>query len=339
VNRTRATAIHAGLWLLYAANSVLTYPSEYLERYGVAAISFKQGTFYAVTAVGFYINYLWLAPKLLARKRYGWYAAGIVGLIPFMLGLYLLHAVFLDWWFDAGTFFIDDRIPALPYLAFQVLFFVLISTGARFTTDWFRLQRLREELKGYKESAELAMLRQQLSPHFLFNTLNNIYSLAVHRPKDAPAAILQLSALMRAMLRTIGSDAVPLEQEIAHLRSFIDLKRLQHPEKEKIRFWFSGTVNGRSVAPMLLIPFVENAFKHGDLHSPGTAVSISLSVDDDRLAFEVTNTRSSGSKDDTSGIGLENVRRRLALLYPDRHVLDIRDDGDHYRALLTVRFS
>jgi sensor histidine kinase YesM len=338
VQRARDIAIHTVAWLLYAANSVLTYPSEYLQRYGVPAIAFKQGTYYAVMAVGFYINYALLAPRLLAEKRYGWYVLGVFILIPVMLGLLLLHALFLDWYFDAGTFFIDDRLPALPYLAFQVLFFTLISTGARFTADWFRMQRLRDELRREKEQAELALLRQQLSPHFLFNTLNNIYSLAVHHPDRAPKALLMLSELMRAVLRSVDQQQSTLLEEIVQLRSYIELKRLQYPDSERIRFSIQGQKDDRPLHPMLLLPFVENAFKHGDLHSEGTRVDIDLVIDAHTLRFTVANTRSSGSKDSTSGIGLRNVRRRLSLLYPGRHMLEVSEPNGHFRVTLLLRF-
>ncbi|MBE0645845.1 MAG: histidine kinase [Bacteroidetes bacterium] len=339
MKRTREILLHLGAWLLYAGNSVLTYPSEYLEKYGFAAIGFKQGTYYVVMSVAFYANYLLLVPRLLARRRHAWYAGSVALLLPFMLGLFLLHAVFLDWYFDAGTFFLDDRIAALPYLAFQVLFFLLISTGARFTADWFHLQRLREEMQHEKEQAELALLRQQLSPHFLFNTLNNIYSLAVHNPKDVPRAILMLADLMRAILRNMNGEQILLEQEIAQLRSFIELKRLQYPDPERIRFTVSGESDGQRIAPMLLLPFVENAFKHGDLRSPGAVVDMRLAIGDAALQFSIENRISNGSKDATSGIGLTNVRRRLELLYPDRHVLDIHEENRRYRASLMLRFS
>jgi len=337
MTRTREIAIHVGAWLLYAANSVLTYPSEYLERYGVDSIAIKQGTFYAVMSVAFYVNYLVLVPRFLARKGYVGFGLGVVTLIPAMLGLFVLHALFLDWWFDAGTFFIDDRIPALPYLAFQVLFFLLISTGARFTADWFRMQRLRDELQHAKRNAELGLLRQQLSPHFLFNVLNNIYSLAVHRPQDVPRAILLLSDLMRAVLRTMREDHSTLQEEISQLFGYIELKGLQYPNGKRIHLDMTGTPDDRPLRPMLLLPFVENAFKHGDLHSDHTRVAIQLLIQPALVRLTVENTPSAGSRDATSGIGLKNVLRRLELLYPDDHDLKIEETADRYVVSLTLR--
>ena len=335
MKRSREFILHLGAWILYAGNSVLTYPSEYLDRYGFGAIGMKQGTFYAVMSVAFYVNYLFLAPRFLATRRYGWYTLGLALLIPAMLGLNLLHALFLDWYFDAGRFFLDDRLEGMSYLVFQLALLLLVSTGARFTADWFRLQRLREEVTREKEKAELSLLRQQLSPHFLFNSLNNIYSLAVNHPREAPRAILMLADLMRGVLRSLADEEVAVEDEITQLRGYVDLKRLQYPDG--VRFTVTGTPEDRRIAPMLLLPFVENAFKHGDLRLPGSAVDIRLELDDDGLRFSVENHRLHGSKDPTSGIGLQNVRRRLALLYPHRHSLDINEDGERYRVSLLLR--
>jgi two-component system, LytTR family, sensor kinase len=337
--RFKEILIHAGAWLLYSANSVLTYPAEYLERYGVQSIALKQGTFYAVMTVGFYINYFFVTPKLLAKKQYWGFSAAVALLIPLMLGLFLLHALFLDWYFDAGTFFIDDRIPALSTIAFQVLFFLLLSTGARFTRDWFRLQRLSAELKRERENAELALLRQQLSPHFLFNALNNIYSLVINKSEVAPRAIVVLSELMRALLRTVDDNESTLREEITQLTSYLDLKRLQYPDDNRIAFTVDGDIDERKIYPLLLLPFVENAFKHGDLHSHGTTVDIQLRVQPDQLQLIVANTPSAGRKDDTSGIGLHNVQKRLRLLYPNRHKLEISAEQHLYRIDLILKTS
>lgn len=337
MKRSREIALHVGAWLLYAGNSVLTYPSEYLDRYGFGAIGMKQGTYYAVMSVAFYVNYLVLAPRLLARRRYGWYAGAVAALLPLMLGLNLLHAMFLDWYFDAGRFFLDDRLEGMSYLAFQVALLLLVSTGARFTSDWFRMQRFREDVQKERERAELAMLRQQLSPHFLFNSLNNIYSLTVNHPREAPRAVLMLADLMRGILRSLSAADVALADEIGQLRSYAELRRLQYPDG--VQFSVSGLSDGQRIAPLLLLPFVENAFKHGDLRSPGATVDIQVEVSHNVLRFVVENRRSNGSKDPTSGIGLQNVRRRLELLYPNRHSLAIDDRNGRYHASLMLRLG
>jgi sensor histidine kinase YesM len=339
MKRAQIISLHIFAWVFFVLNVLLTYPSQYVEQFGMFALGVKTATFYLVMSIGFYTNYLLLTPKLLATKRYVIFILAVLLLQMTMVGAFLLHALFLDWYLQTGSMFMSERLSVIPYLAFEVLFFLLISTGARFSADWFRMQKMREELKKEKEQAELALLRQQLSPHFLFNTLNNIYSLTVHRPAEAPAAMLRLSELMRSVLRSIEKDEVDLENEVTQLCSFIDLKRLRYPEDERISFGVTGNVHGVRLHPMLLLPLAENAFKHGDLHSPDTSVNITLSVDDHRLIFTVENTPSEGSRESTSGIGLQNVRRRLELLYPGRFELHIDSTPQKYVVVLQLRLA
>ncbi len=337
MRRFTATAGHLLFWLTFIANSVLTYDSTYLSRYGIASIGVKQATFYAVMSVAVYVNYLLLTPKYLAKRCYGRYASYAVILIGAMLVLFLGHALFLDWYFSSSPFFIDDRLSSLPYVAFQVFFFILISTGARISTDWVRYQRLREEMQREQGKAELALLRHQISPHFLFNALNNIYSLSLHHPARTPQAILTLSQLMRYSVRTISLETAPLKDELAHLKSYTELKKLQTGTRDVVRMSVEGDIEAVRIPPMLLIPFLENAFKHGSLRDIDEHIGIDVSVSENRLLFRVENPVTNARKDPTPGIGLVNVRRRLELLYPSAHTLDISDTGDRFIATLMLQ--
>lgn len=337
MKRAQITFLHIFAWVFFVVNVNLVYPVQYVEQFGRLALVVKTATYYLVMSVGFYANYYLLTPRLLAMKRYVFFIIAVLLLQAVMVGAFILHALFLDWYLETGTMFVNERLSVIPYQAFEVLFFLLISTGSRFSADWFRFQKMQEELRKDKEQAELALLRQQLSPHFLFNTLNNIYSLTLHRPTEAPEAMLRLSELMRSVLRSIEKDEVDLENEVTQLRSFIELKRLQFPEAERINFKVSGDTNGISIHPMLLLPLAENAFKHGDLYSAGTSVDIQLSLRNQWLTFRVENTPSEGSRESTSGIGLPNVRRRLELLYPDRYELGIDSTPEKHVVTLRLR--
>ena len=339
MKRARLPLLHAAGWAFFVLNVLLTYPPGFVEQFGMGGLLFKTATFYSIMAVGFYLNYLLLAPRLLARRRHAAFVVALLFTAACMVGAFLLHARFFDWYFGTGASFYNERLTVAPYLAFEALFFMAISTGVRFSTDWFRMQAMREELRKERELAELAMLRQQLSPHFLFNTMNNIYSLALDRPADAPRAMLQLSRLMRALLESLEKETVGLDEEIAQLESYIELKRLQHPDPRRIRFDVQGETEGPRIHPMLLLPLVENAFKHGDLHSDGTAVVIELRVEAGALRFRVENTPSKGSRDVTSGVGLRNVRRRLELLYPDTHALSVETTPERYAITLQARLA
>ena len=326
-------------WAFFVLNLLLTYPPGFVEQFGIPGLLFKTATFYSIMAAGFYTNYLVLTPRLLARKKYIAFASALLLVVAGMVASFILHARFFDWYFDTGNMFFQERLTVAPYLTFEAFFFMAISTGVRFSTDWFRMQKMREEMNREREQAELAMLRQQLSPHFLFNTMNNIYSLTLDSPSDAPRAMLLLSDLMRALLENIEKDRVDVAEEIAQLRSYIELKHLQHAEEHRIIFEVSGEAGDLRIHPMLLLPLVENAFKHGDLHSEGTAVHIRLLIESATLEMRVSNTPSRGARDDTSGVGLRNVRRRLELLYPDTHSLVVDHASDLYTVTLRVRLT
>jgi LytS/YehU family sensor histidine kinase len=188
--------------------------------------------------------------------------------------------------------------------------------------------------------SELALLRSQVNPHFLFNTLNNIYSLVCKKSPDAPEAIMKLSSIMRYMLYDTNTDVVLLEKEIEYLGSFIELQKLRIRHTDFVELRIEGEVGNKTIAPMLLIPFVENAFKHGSKTGPSPGIMIHLVVSPHQLLFEVTNHLKKnyiGSKDILGGIGLQNINRRLELLYPGKHSLESTQDNDLYRVKLLIQ--
>jgi two-component system, LytTR family, sensor kinase len=209
----------------------------------------------------------------------------------------------------------------------------------RLAIDWFETQRLKSDLIQQKQASELALLRSQVNPHFLFNTLNNIYSLVYMRSEDAPAAVMKLSSIMRYMLYDANTDKVLLEKEVEYLKSFIELQKLRLKQASFIDMQVTGELNGRTIAPMLLIPFVENAFKHSSKTAPGPGIRITLDVQPARVTFMVANLRRKTPVDPgetTGGIGMTNIKRRLELLYPGRHSLSVNQDEETYTVNLTL---
>ncbi|RYU80481.1 sensor histidine kinase [Hymenobacter persicinus] len=238
-------------------------------------------------------------------------------------------------------------------IAVTTLLVLLLSFYLRLTTDYQHEQRRRqeenqrrEELEKQHLAAELSLLKAQINPHFLFNTLNNIYSLTSVESAEAPAAVavLQLAELMRYLLYESAADHVPLEKEISHLQSFLSLQRLRLPATaaDCLRFDILADEQQAAqypVAPMLLLPLVENAFKHGDLRARPHAVSLTLTLEANQLTFSVRNDvlravqpRPAGP----GGVGLANLRRRLQLLYPGQHALRLDESATHYHITLTL---
>jgi two-component system, LytTR family, sensor kinase len=208
----------------------------------------------------------------------------------------------------------------------------------RFSIDWFESQKYKDELIKERQAGEIALLRSQVNPHFLFNTLNNIYSLVYNKSDEAPEAVMKLSSIMRYMLYDSNTDFVPVIKEVEYLNSFIELQQLRIPQKGFIEIKVTGSMENRTIAPMLLIPFVENAFKHGDKsYEPG--VIIHLDLEPGKLIFAVENyikPNNHSPMEESGGFGLENIKRRLGLLYPDKHELKINTSEDKYKIELTI---
>jgi sensor histidine kinase YesM len=210
----------------------------------------------------------------------------------------------------------------------------------KFAIDWFDTQKLKAEMVNQSQASELALLRSQVNPHFLFNTLNNIYSLVCKKSPDAPEAIMKLSSIMRYMLYDANTDVVFLEKEIEYLESFIELQKLRIRHTDFVELRIEGEVGNKTIAPMLLIPFVENAFKHGSKTGSLPGIRIHLVAEPDQLIFEVTNQVKKnflGPKDTLGGIGLQNIKRRLELLYPGKFYLETKQDNDLYRVKLIIQ--
>ena len=284
----------------------------------------------------FYINYLIILPTFLNRKKYLWVGLSILLLVMvtafIKCGLaYYFYDIVIK---REGSKFIMDFWLYYSSAAFVSCFFILLSTVLKFIQDWFLNEKVKSNLENENLIAELAFLKSQINPHFLFNSLNNIYSLAYQKSEKTPEAILKLSEIMRYMLYESNEDKVALSNEIRYLENYIELQKLRFKDNIYIKFEINGDPLGLMITPLVLISFVENAFKHGiatDIENP---ISIVLNLSEDKLFFHVSNIKSSMNKDITGGIGLQNVQRRLSLIYKDRYRLHIDDNNDIYNCEL-----
>lgn len=186
--------------------------------------------------------------------------------------------------------------------------------------------RLEKDLYEQNLKSEMALLRSQLNPHFLYNVLNNIYSLAYPKSTKAAEAVMKLSEIMRYSLSEANQKFVPLKNEVEYLQSYLSLEKMRYRESSLVALKVEGNVTGKEVAPMIFVPFVENAFKHG---LQNEMIAIELKIEENVLKFDVHNKYNKESKvSDGSGIGLKNVRRRLELIYPKKHELTIHADKE-----------
>lgn len=283
------------------------------------------------SALFFYINYLLLVPYVLKRSNIARYILSLLGCILLFSPLYYLmeQIVYpLIGWrsYDQNLDFFFAFIITLGANFLNIFLGLLLS----YLMDWRTVRAEKELIEKEQLTTELAFLKSQVNPHYLFNTINDIYSLAQQQSAEAPEALLKLSELLRYMLRESDDPFVPLSNEIEYLNNVIDLQRIGQKGRSHINFSVKGQVKQQKIAPLILINFIENAFKHGVFRDSEEPIRISIEIDGPAFHLHLINKINVAKKDRTGGIGLVNVKRRLALIYPDRHELLVERQADNF---------
>ncbi len=229
--------------------------------------------------------------------------------------------------YGAANYFFDNLYYALffPWVG-GIFYFIQYSK--------FK-DRQQQELMIQSQQTQLSLLRSQINPHFLFNSLNNIYSLVYTQSDQSLKAVETLSGLLRYSLYE-QADRVPLEREVKYLHDFIALERMRHDYTIALEIAVAENVQDLRIAPFLIIPFIENVFKHGLLNDPAQAIRIELYRSEQDLVFTISNTIAQHQKDEMGGIGLENVKQRLALLYGEDHTLVVRKEEGRFYVELKI---
>ena len=245
---------------------------------------------------------------------------------------------------DAITFMISNWLHIQPVILLAFLAIQGISIAYFFLKEWAKSELIQTQLQANQLSTEIKFLKSQINPHFLFNTLNNLFSMAQDKGNDELAdGISKLSGMMRYMLYDSNAERVPLNKEISYLEECITLNKLRYADEEVlVTFDQGGPIADSRVAPMLFIPFVENAFKHGVAIGQRAAIQIAITVSGQKLNFGCVNTDYSIIRKmdmDISGIGLENVKRRLELVYPGKHRLIIHKEDGKFMVNLEIDLS
>ncbi|MEM1124448.1 MAG: sensor histidine kinase, partial [Bacteroidota bacterium] len=269
-----------------------------------------------------------LMPRFLYQKQYGnFLAAALAVLFIFSMLLYgvyatIVHPIILG---DAEQYSINQFV----YKGIELVYFASIVVGIKFFQNYLYEQQRNQDLVRQKVAAELKYLRNQIQPHFLFNTLNNIYGMVLSQDKNAGETIVKLSNLLSFMLYEGNTQAVSLAKEVEMLDSFVELELLRYRRKLDFRFTKNNLNPPLTSAPLLLITFVENAFKHGPAQEEQASfIHMEMETQQNILHFCVENSyrkNSAKNKHLQSGIGLENIKKRLQLLYPNRHTLNISE--------------
>jgi two-component system LytT family sensor kinase len=282
----------------------------------------------------FYFHADWLIPKLFYPKKYILYAGALILTFLLIMGI---HGILFEW-IMIGRNFQFFRSSLHNILAFS--FTIALSATYKIMGDRTREEEIKQEKRQEVLRTELSFLRSQISPHFLFNVLNNIVAMVRLKSDELEPTVIRLSSLLQYMLYENDEEKMLLGSEIEQLQNYIDLQMLRYGSRVKITTRFQMEEN-RAIEPMLLIPFVENAFKHGTGNVPDPEIRVQMEEKDGFLHFTVQNKYVQGdvSKDKTSGIGLANVRRRLELLYPGRHQLNIQEHDGHFDVDLKIKLG
>lgn len=320
-------ALHAAVWaLLFLFPALIeksvhdTKPEPVVDKSWFTYLSIFSDLLWVAF---FYLNAYVLIPKLAYKKRFIAYGTILLFILGFFIGLH--------WAFSAFIVHQPAFNPRILFNLFPFAFILACSTAYRSIQDRMEAENLSKERVTENLKTELSFLRSQVNPHFMFNVLNNMVSLARKKSDQLEPSLIQLSSLLRYMLYETDEEKVPLGKEVDYIRSYIDLQQQRFGKKLVVKMDMDVVEMPYEIEPMLLIAFVENAFKHGTGMIIDPQIDIALHTNGNQLLFVVRNKYNDSMvevKDKTSGIGLANVKRRLKLLYDDQHTLLInKRDG------------
>lgn len=335
--------MHLFFWvaIYFFYNYFLGYGSdntEYVNKFSMYLMP--------VTMIVSYFFYFFLIPNYLLKKKHWLFLLYTVYTIIIATSLIILSILY-------GAVFLADLksenssalTKTLPFIVLGVFFVVLVVVSIGLIVHNYQSIVKNEDLKNkilqtqlQLKDQELKFLKMQIHPHFLFNSLNTIYGFALKKGDEAPEMILKLSNLLDYILYQIEKPTVALENELNHLEDYIALEKIRFHDTLKINFQKRGNKEGTLIAPMLLIPFVENSFKHGSIIDGFLTIDISVETTKGKLLFQVENSIIEHEKK-TAGIGLENIRKRLEMLYPNAHSLEIVQENNQFKVLLEININ
>jgi hypothetical protein len=292
----------------------------------------------------FYLNYLVLTPKFLISKKYFLYIAIFIGIFL----LIILIPRFLIPFQEHGPPDIlripDSFRPSFtpekrPPIHWTHDFFVFLAVT--FFSIVLKMANRLKQTEKEKLSSELSYLKAQINPHFLFNTLNGIYSLAIEKSDYTATAVVKLSAMMRYVINETERDFVPLEKEINYIGDYIELQKIRLDDATEVKYEVRGEIFGKKISPLLLIPFIENAFKFGVNPEMQSIIVIKVEIIENELHLKVKNNKVNipVNTANSSGVGIENAKTRLQLLYPGKHSLTFGDNGIEFFVDLSLNLK
>jgi len=334
--------VHTIAWIVFFMLPFVLFPKMNI-RLDMLVMSLLPNL---VLVAYFYINLNFLVPRYLLKKR---------NLLFFLftilaITLYILLTPHPDFkqhippgiHMDQMKEFNQNNMPPrpnlfIPFISISLFLLVFaLSTGIKILEELFDAKQKKQFAETAKSKAELATLKSQINPHFLFNTLNGIYSLSIENSPKTPDAIMRLSGMMRYILTESESEFVPLQIEIDYLKQYIELQELRITNKTKVHFSIEGIIENIKIAPLLIEPFIENAFKYGVSVSDESNIEIAIKTHKSDILFSIRN-RLCNFGESGSKLGIANVKQRLQILYPNSHQLSIKNQDGFFIVTLEIK--
>ncbi len=320
------TLVHIVLWILFSLLIALQLSQEfsYWLSLTIALV---------LTALYVFYGHFLLLTRYLGKNKKRDYFLRLAGVVLTGPALYiLLHPNKQDVFDDLSEYYFVSLISIITP-------FIFLSWLARITENLVLNTIRKEQLEKQAVQAELFYLKSQINPHFLFNTLNNIHTLVYKQAATAPEAVLRLSSLMRYMIYESNAHTVPLSRELTYLQDYIGLQQLRYKNATVVELEVTGDINACYIAPLLFVHFLENAYKHSPAKLDSGEIQVKVEIKENTLIFSIQNpviTKQSKALDEPGGIGLPNIKKRLQLLYPDTHTLQISSANDRYSVILKI---
>ncbi|WP_321368263.1 histidine kinase [uncultured Draconibacterium sp.] len=338
---------HLIFWLVVGSFYFLIF--NWNSAFPEVSVIFTIGLLPVAILVTYLFNYL-LVPKYLGNKRYGsfLYLSFLTLLastwLSFLIVFYaLIHILTKEAYLEPAVLHPELQVISLNFIVFFAIAVKQIKRAFFMQQEKNELEKAQLNMELKLKEAELKLLKAQIHPHFLFNTLNNLYGLAMEKSDEAPALVLRLSDILDYILYRCNEKRVLLFDEISNLKNYIAIEKLRYSEKLSVNIDFPKETDNLQIAPLLLLPFVENAFKHGVSNHPGNpSVDISIKIKHTHMLFCISNSKNPAVEQvpsDSKGIGLQNVQKRLELLYPNKYELKIEEKEATFSVTLSLELA
>ncbi len=330
---------HVLFWMVYYVGWIQVYRNYYESLTDLMQVTLVYGVAHASI---YYIAQYALIPRFWKKRQP---LKFILTLMVLLLGsvvfMYIaIRAILGDFFLEA---FDGAAFPWLFFFGTSNVFWVTLMLSVKAMIDNYRGQRANERKEKERLESELQFLKAQVNPHFLFNTINSVYVLIGQDPKKASDTLIKLSDLLRAQLYDFGNERIPIEQELEYLENYMELEKIRKGKKLTLEYEKDDQLMGFSIAPLLLVPFLENCFKHlSSYNGHPNIIRIRLARDERNLKahfFNTHNGKAAKNNNQPGGIGLKNVRRRLELLYPQAHTLNINEMPESYEVTLSLEID